>query len=66
MPALSSVLYHPRELSDRARAIVASLLPPAKLDGHPRTVDPRLILNGIFHQLHSGGQMHSRTRGACM
>ncbi len=55
VPSVSSVPY-PSELSDQEWAILAPLLPPAKWGGRPRTVDLRVILNGIFHVLRSGCQ----------
>jgi putative transposase len=47
---------YPSELSDREWAILAPLLPPAKPGGRPRSVNLRVILNGIFHVLRSGCQ----------
>ncbi len=47
---------YPSELSEQEWAILAPLLPPAKPGGHPRTVNVRMILNGIFHVLRSGCQ----------
>lgn len=46
----------PSELSDQEWAILAPLLPPSKPGGRPRTVDLRVILNGIFYVLRSGCQ----------
>ena len=45
---------YPSDLTDREWQILAPLLPPAKPGGHPRTVNLRTILNGIFHLLRSG------------
>ena len=45
---------YPSDLSDREWQVLAPLLPPAKPGGRPRTVNLRLILNGIFYLLRSG------------
>ncbi len=55
MPERASAPY-PSELSDREWVILAPLLPPAKPGGRPRTVDLRIILNGIFYVLRGGCQ----------
>jgi len=55
MPLAASPPY-PTELSDREWAILAPLLPEAKPGGRPRTVDVRVILNGIFYVLRGGCQ----------
>jgi transposase len=55
MAPAASLLY-PSDLSDREWAILAPLLPPPKPGGRPRTVDLRLIVDGIFHVLRSGCQ----------
>ena len=47
---------YPSELSQQEWAILAPLLPPAKPGGRPRTVNLRVILNGIFYVLRSGCQ----------
>jgi transposase len=47
---------YPSDLSDHESVILAPLLPPAKPDGRPRSVDLRRILDGIFHVLRSGCQ----------
>jgi putative transposase len=39
---------YPSDLTNREWQILAPLLPPAKPGGHPRTVNLRLMLNGIF------------------
>jgi putative transposase len=54
--ATAAPLLYPSDLSDRAWAILALLLPPPKPGGRPRSVDLRLILDGIFHVLRSGCQ----------
>jgi transposase len=56
MPGQSSwsAILYPSELSDREWALLAPLLPPVKPGGRPRSVNLRLILNGIFCALHSG------------
>jgi putative transposase len=51
-----SAAFYPAELSEQEWAILAPLLPPAKPGGRPRTVNLRVILNGIFSVLRSGGQ----------
>ncbi len=48
--------FYPSELSDQEWAILAPLLPPAKPGGRPRSVNLRMILNGIFYVLRSGCQ----------
>lgn len=48
--------YPASDLSEREWAILAPLLPPPKRGGRPRTVDPRVILNGIFHVPRGGCQ----------
>jgi putative transposase len=48
--------FYPSELSHQEWAILAPLLPPAKTGGRPRTVNLRVILNGIFSVLRSGCQ----------
>ena len=45
---------YPSDLTDREWRVLAPLLPPAKPGGRPRTVNLRLILNGIFSLLRSG------------
>ena len=52
---MSGVSY-PSELSDQEWAILMPLLPPAKPGGRPRTVNLRVILNGICYTLRSGCQ----------
>lgn len=49
-----SAAFSPSELSQQEWAILAPLLPPAKPGGRPRTVNLRVILNGIFYVLRSG------------
>ena len=41
-----------------ARTIAAPLLPPAKPGGRPRSVNLRVILNGLLYVLRSGCQWH--------
>lgn len=50
---MSRKLY-PTDLTDRQWQLIASLIPPAKVGGRPRTVDIREILNAIFYILTSG------------
>lgn len=47
---------YPTDLSDAEWAIIEPLLPPPKPTGHPRTVDLREVLNGIFYLLRTGCQ----------
>ena len=42
------------DLTDEEWQIIEPLVPPAKSGGHPRTVDMREILNGIFYVLRTG------------
>lgn len=56
-PAASPlVMLYPSDLSDCEWAILAPLLPPPKPGGRARSVDLRVILDGIFYVLRSGGQ----------
>ncbi len=54
-PSTLSTLY-PTDVTDQEWAILAPLLPPPKPGGRPRTVNLRLIGNGLFHILRSGCQ----------
>jgi putative transposase len=45
---------YPSDLTDAEWQYLAPLLPPAKSRGHPRTVNLRRILNGIFYVLRAG------------
>jgi putative transposase len=45
---------YPSDLTDAEWALLAPLIPPAKLGGRPRSVDIRRILNGLFYILRSG------------
>jgi putative transposase len=54
LPAASTL--YPADLSDEEWAILAPLPQPPKRGGRPRSVDLRVILNGIFHALRSGCQ----------
>lgn len=51
-----STIPYPSELSDSEWALLAPVLPPAKPGGRPRSVNLRVILNGIFYVLRSGCQ----------
>lgn len=42
------------DLSDAQWRIIEPLIPPAKPGGHPRTVNIREIVNGIFYVLKTG------------
>jgi putative transposase len=50
---MSSSVY-PSDLSDREWALVEPLLPSAKSGGRPRSVNLRVILNGVFYLLRTG------------
>ena len=45
---------YPSDLTDQEWAIVESLIPVPKLGGHPRTVNIRKVVNGIFYVLRGG------------
>ena len=45
---------YPTDLTDQQWQLIASLIPPAKVGGRPRTVDVREIINAIFYILTSG------------
>lgn len=47
---------YPSDLSDAEWEVLKPLLPHPKGVGHPRTVDLREILNGIFYVLRTGCQ----------
>lgn len=42
------------DLSDAEWLVIEPLIPAAKTGGHPRTVNMREILNGIFYVLKTG------------
>src|SRR4051812_16390764 len=44
------------DLSDAEWHLLAPLVPPAKSGGHPRVVDIREVINGIFYILRTGAQ----------
>jgi putative transposase len=44
---MSPAIYH-SDLSDSEWAILEPLLPPAEPGGRPRSVNLRVILNGVF------------------
>ena len=46
---------YPRDLTDPEWILLDPLIPPAKPGGHPRTVDMREVVNGIFYVLRRGG-----------
>ena len=50
---------YPSDLTDARWARLAPLLPPAKLGGHPRTVDLREVVNGLRYSVKTGGQWRS-------
>jgi hypothetical protein len=52
--ALKPMEVYPSDLSDQEWAILEPLIPPAKPRGRPRSVDMRLVLNGVFYVLRTG------------
>src|SRR5215467_317331 len=50
---MSPAIY-PSDLSDSEWAILEPLLPPAEPGGRPRSVNLRVILNGVFYLLRTG------------
>lgn len=42
------------DLSNQQWELIKPLIPPAKTGGHPRTVDTREVINGIFYVLRTG------------
>jgi hypothetical protein len=58
-----STVPYPSELSDREWALLEPELPAAKPGGRPRSVDLRVILNGIFYVLRSGWERVGEVRG---
>ncbi len=46
----------PTDLNDMEWEILAALIPPAKLGGHPRTTDMRAVCNAIYYHLKTGCQ----------
>src|SRR5215469_15964381 len=50
---MTSIPY-PSDLTNREWQCLSPLLPPAKPGGHPRTVNLRQMLNGIFYVLRAG------------
>ncbi len=42
------------DITDTQWQIMEPLIPPAKPGGHPRTVDMREVVNGIFYVLRTG------------
>jgi putative transposase len=47
--------WYATDLTDKEWAIIASLLPPAKPGGRPRSTDLREVLNALSYWLRSGG-----------
>ena len=45
---------YPSDLTDAEWLVLRRLIPPAKNGGHPRTVDMREILNGLFYVSRTG------------
>jgi transposase len=50
------VLRYPSDLTDEEWAVVELAIPPARQGGNKRTVDVRLILNGLLYRLSTGCQ----------
>lgn len=45
---------YPSDMTDAQWQAIAPLIPPAKWGGHPRTVDMREVINGIFYVTRTG------------
>jgi putative transposase len=50
------------DLSDLEWEILAPLIPPPKLGGHPRTTNMREVCNAIYYQLKTGCQWNMLPR----
>jgi transposase len=50
----SDVQVYPSDVNEEEWALLASLIPPAKARGRPRTVDIQRVVNGLFYLLRSG------------
>src|SRR5690349_91056 len=50
--------WYATDLTDRAWALIAPLLPPAKPGGRPRSTDLREVLNALSYWLRTGGAWH--------
>ncbi len=50
--------WYPTDLTDKEWALIAPLLPPAKLGGRPRSTALREVLNALSYWLRSGGAWH--------
>ncbi len=64
LPEIANPLrkIYPSDLSAREWELLEPLLPKAKGFGHPRDVDLREILNGIFYVQRTGGQWEMMPR----
>jgi transposase len=51
-----SRLRYPSDVTDAERALVGSLIPPAKRGGGKRTVEMRAVVNGLMYVLSTGCQ----------
>jgi putative transposase len=49
-----SPVSSPSALNDREWAVLEPLIPPALPGGRPRSVNLRVILNGVFYLLRTG------------
>jgi putative transposase len=47
---------YPNNLNYQQFLIIEPIIPPAKSDGRPRTVDIREILNGVMYRIKKGCQ----------
>jgi putative transposase len=50
--------WYATDLTDREWALLAPLLPAAKVGGRPRSTDLREVLNALSYWLRSGGAWH--------
>jgi transposase len=49
-----AIAVDPSDLTDGEWNLLAPLLPPAKPDGWPRTIDLRRLVNGLFYLVRAG------------
>src|SRR4051795_1785231 len=55
-------LRYPSDLTDAEWALVEPFVPPARRGGRKRTVDVRVVLNGILYVLATGRQWRARPK----
>ena len=72
-----SKLRYPSDLTDEEWALIGPLIPPPKKGGNKRTIDVRVVVNGVMYILSTGCQwaepakvlsakpMECRRRGRC-